>query len=466
MLDLLNARVATEYVGRRVIVAAEVAAASADTVDWLQSVGADDVLVVAGAAGVGDEPQCPVIYVDPSPDLGRSTIMGGLRHFLNQIERPSPAISAAVHRFDPDGSAMVLVPPFATAATAFGRRVWGARLPAWTALEDKTIIDPLWDRAGVVRAPSAVVPVLDAPAIADRLDGGMGTVWTADNRDGWHGGGEYTRWLPNRDHLEPMVRWFAERADTVRVMPFLDGIPCSIHGFVTSNGVAAFRPVEMVILRHADEPSFVYARLATLWDPDPGDREAMRTIARRVGSLLASEVRYRGPFGIDGVMTEEGFRPTELNPRTSAGFATQAQCVAGLKGGALARASIEGHIDVDPQWLEELVVAAADANRVAKLGLPLPDLIDTPLRASVRIEEGRAYSDDENPTAKIEVGSATVGCYAMIDLDVNSHPPGPSAAPFASAVADFVRQTWGLTVPPTVPAGDVRAEYLSGITPG
>ena len=32
-------------------------------------------------------------------------------------------------------------------------------------------------------------------------------------------------------------------------MPFLDGVPCSIHGLVLPDGTAAFRPVEISILR-------------------------------------------------------------------------------------------------------------------------------------------------------------------------------------------------------------------------
>jgi hypothetical protein len=30
---------------------------------------------------------------------------------------------------------------------------------------------------------------------------------------------------------------------------FVEGVPCSIHGFVVDDGVAAFRPVELVTLR-------------------------------------------------------------------------------------------------------------------------------------------------------------------------------------------------------------------------
>ena len=85
----------------------------------------------------------------------------------------------------------------------------------------------------------------------------------------------------------------------------------------------------------------------------PADREAMRGAARRVGAHLQREHGYRGAFGIDGVLTADGFRPTELNTRMSAGatalsevdrrFFTflQAALVAGIDTG-LTAADVEG----------------------------------------------------------------------------------------------------------------------------
>ena len=79
----------------------------------------------------------------------------------------------------------------------------------------------------------------------------------------------------------------------------------------------------------------------------------MRAIARRVGAHLQAAHGYRGAFGIDGVLTADGFRPTELNTRMSAGatavsqvdrrFFTllQANLVAGVDTG-LTAADVEG----------------------------------------------------------------------------------------------------------------------------
>jgi hypothetical protein len=116
--------------------------------------------------------------------------------------------------------------------------------------------------------------------------------------------------------------FFAPRCDRVRVMGFLDGVPCSIHGFVLPDGTAVFRPVELAILRDSARRRFFYGGLSTWWDPSDDDRVEMRAVARKVGDHLAEHHGYRGAFGIDGVLTRAGFRPTELNTRMTAGVST------------------------------------------------------------------------------------------------------------------------------------------------
>ena len=125
-------------------------------------------------------------------------------------------------------------------------------------------------------------------AAAHDLDGGLGTVWSGDAREGFNGGGEYVRWVRDDWQARDASDFFAEHCDRVRVMPFLDGVPCSIHGVVFPDGVAALRPVEMLTLRTTDDNArhrFVYGGMSTHWDPPVADREAMRP-ARRVAARL------------------------------------------------------------------------------------------------------------------------------------------------------------------------------------
>ncbi len=245
-MSQLRDRLAEINRSHRWIVAADVAAAATETVGTLRGDGAGEIFVVSATEGVGELPSAvPVFYTRTSGE----TIMGAMRAYLASIAEPSPRLLAAVDDFDPVGNALAITPPFHTASSAAGRAVYGGRRPEWAKLEDKTVVAPIWDAAGIARAPSAVVSLADAAAAAAALGGPLGTVWVADNTEGWHGGGDYTRWIRNPGDVTAALDWFEDRAVRVRVMPFLDGIPCSIHGYVASDGIAAFRPVEMVVLR-------------------------------------------------------------------------------------------------------------------------------------------------------------------------------------------------------------------------
>ena len=73
----------------------------------------------------------------------------------------------------------------------------------------------------------------------------------------------------------PAGGFFMPRCDRVRVMPFLDGVPCSIHGFVLPDGTAALRPVEIATLRERDRAAgSCTAGCRRCWDPPADDREA------------------------------------------------------------------------------------------------------------------------------------------------------------------------------------------------
>ena len=107
------------------------------------------------------------------------------------------------------------------------------------------------------------------------------------------------------------IELFTHSTRHVRVMPFLEGVPCSIHGFVLTDGVAAFRPVEQLVLRTPGGSRFTYAGVSTWWDPTQADRAEMRTAATGVGEFLGDRYGLRGGFAVDGVLTADGFLPTE-----------------------------------------------------------------------------------------------------------------------------------------------------------
>jgi len=450
-LDRTNHTIAAFHRGKKWILVPDVAAAATGTVEQLREWGSGPIMIVTAAEGVGDLPTADVIrYTRASGD----TMMTGVRAALTAVEQPSDGVLAAVDEFDPDHEAMVLGGGFSRGSVLAGRPVYGTRPAAWGALEDKMIIDQLWDDAGVRRAPVAIVPVADAPTAAADLASDLGTVWVADNSEGWHGGGEYARWIRDPEDVAPALDWFGEHAAEVRVMPFLDGIPCSVHGFATDDGVAVFLPIEMVILRLVDRPEFVYAQAANFWNPPAVIRDEMRAAARRVGMLLKSRYGYLGGFGIDGVCTSDGFLPTELNPRLSVGHHLHARA-ADLPITAMELMQIEGDLGISAADLEDFVLGIAADSRRGGLLLPLGG-DEEPRKVGIRFIDGRAVAVDPDgiKDATMEIGPAVMGSIIIMQFEPERTPIGPTIAPRSVAAIDLAREIWDLDIPAVVPAPD------------
>ena len=323
----LTERLMTSYAGRPVILGPGILAGRTEFVAWVREVGGT-ALALSTALGAGPKPaegDCVVVDVEPPQTSSVTEEMRALDHLARHL--PDHAV-AAVDAFDPVGRGVWVGGPFVTCdEPILGRPVVSGRPAAFVALEDKMLADEIWDEAGVARAPCSVVPT-DRAALAaatSELAGPLGAVWSGDTKEGFNGGGDYVRWVRDADDQSKALAYFLPRCDRVRVMPFLDGVPCSIHGLVLPDGTAAFRPVEISILRDEAARAFRYGGLSTFWDAPPADREEMRDAARRVGKHLQATYGYRGAFGIDGVLTVDGFRPTELNTRMSAGFSQVTQ---------------------------------------------------------------------------------------------------------------------------------------------
>ncbi|MEA3511906.1 MAG: hypothetical protein U9R51_10770 [Actinomycetota bacterium] len=451
-LDRLNASIAEFHRGKKWILLPDVAAAATPVVERLNEWGAAGVMVIAAIEGTGDLPKADRFHYTRTSG---TTIMGGIRAYLKSVELPSALLAGSVEVFDPDHEAMVLGGGFSRLDTLAGRPVYGARPEAWGALEDKTTVDQLWDDAQVRRAPSVVVPVSDAVTAAIAIGSKAGTVWAGDNTEGWHGGGEYVRWIKNAGDAAAALEWFTSHAETVRVMPFLDGIPCSIHGFVTRDGVAVFLPVEMVILRHASKPELIYAQAANFWNPPADVRDEMRTAACRVGELLRERHGYVGGFGIDGVCTRDGFLPTELNPRSSIGHRLQSKA-ADLPLDSMERMMVEGDLDISARDLEEAIVSVASISRSGGMLTPLTSTYKA-AETGIRFQSDRAMAVnvDGETDATMEIGSAAMGSIIILRLDPERTPIGPSVAPRAIMAIDLARELWGVDMPPLVAAPDV-----------
>ena len=241
-------------------------------------------------------------------------------------------------------------------------------------------------------------------------------------------------------------------------MPFLDGIPCSIHGIVFEDAVVALRPCEMLVLRRPGTTQLRYAAAATFWDPRPEDREGLRDVARRVGAHLRQTVDYRGVFTVDGVMTADGFLPTELNPRFGAAIGVMTNSIPGLPMYLLNLAIVAREpLDWRPEDLEALILDAADTHRAGRSGTLVSRPIDTLIRQDLRwTGEGFEEAAGAEPDATLVLGPAAAGGYLNISFLSDRTPAGPSTAPRSAAALAYADATFELGIGPLEVAPDLR----------
>lgn len=456
LTSAVRAAVSERVGGRDVVIVAGVAAAATMATERLRSLGARDILVVALSQGTGALPADARIVL--TPEHAPADVTQEIASWQAFIDTPPPQAVEAVDAFDPTREALALVLVPSTVTTYLGRETYGGRPAAYTALEDKTTNDALWVAAGIEHAPYAVVPARRAAleTAHRRLDHGSGTVWSADASHGWNGGAERVWWVRGEREIPDAAFAVGSVADQVRVMPFLDGVPCSIHGIVTADGVAVIRPVEIVVLRRASG-GFLYAGTSTCWDPPVSHREHMRTVARRVGAHLAAAMDYRGTFGIDGVLTADGFRPTELNPRFSGGLMNMAKPLPDLPFSWLNDLLVSGvDLGVTVADIETELVAAADSARfgAAYTASHVVHPHDN-VRLDLAGDSGRLrIAEEEEPIAgTLELGPSPHG--GLVRFVPAHMPAGLRMADYAVAALRLADELWGTGFGPLTAAPDV-----------
>jgi len=359
--DLFKSLVAS----RKCIVAMGPIGSASALVKLLRDLGSEPPLVLTdGPSHISPdatELNCHSIVVEPSGDS-----LSSLRQYAMGLQSPPPEVLRIIEDYDCDKTALVFVTNLIDIEAVAGRPRYDARKQEWIDLENKTVIDSFWDSTHIERAPSTVISpeISITRKIARDLDQGLGTAWAGDNRGGNHFGACLFRWVRTEDQLREACEFFRRHCDFVRIMPFLEGLPCSIHGMVFQNELAIFRPVEIIVLRLANCPKLSYAGTATFWDPSPFDRRTMRNVARSVGNKLREVLGYRGFFNVDGIMTSGGFIPTELNTRMTGGATLLGASLPDLPLTLVDAAVRRGEaFDFRPSVLERLVLNAADVRR-------------------------------------------------------------------------------------------------------
>ncbi len=433
--DLLRQR----FSGRRVILANGPLATMKEEIARVRELGSERPFILAETRGTGDipTPEEAEAYVVGTP---AGDLMTAVRSYDLGLQNLAPHVRRALDAYDPDSSAIVIRSLFGCLREVAGRKVWGPRRPEWLAVEDKTVIDGLLSRAGVQTTTAQVVVAetgaLEAAHAA--VDIGCGTVWAADNTEGWHGGASYTRIVQTAEHLSSATAFMQERAKKVRVMPFLEGVPCSIHGTVFPQMIATYRPMEMVVLRRPLAGQFFYAGASNHWEPKPEDTEAMREVARKVGRQLQQEVGFRGSFTVDGVMTADGFRPTEVNPRYGAALALLLQSLPELPMYLLDLAVSHGEAwDFRPEELQQLIREAGARRPSPRAGISIPRAREE-TTTHYLARRGRGYdsvSQADDADVIVRWGPGPMGSYMRVAIAEHHLQRGASVAEVAAEIA-------------------------------
>ena len=458
------------FANRRVIVKHEVIAATTEIVRAVRSVGASDVLVVAtsgiGAGEIPTDQEARTLSLD-IPVEGLSTMEAIRAGNAAVAELPTWA-NNEIDRFDPAGTALVIGDFLNESAFLAGRPFLAYRRPEWIALDDKTTIDKLWDAIGLPRAASVVVPA-DADqvgAVFDRLDVGDGVVLALDSIDGWTGGAAGTRWAPTPETIIDALAGWANPGRQVRVMPFLEGVPCSIHGIVLPDYEIALRPVEMIVLRDSNH-QFVYAGCASFYDPPDHIRTEMRALARTVGAALREQVGFRGAFTLDGIISIDGFRPTELNPRNGAGMNAMARALEEPFPLQLLLDAVVAGVEFDwrPPALEAFLLSNFDARRGGGTWRSGETKLES--ASGIRLANDanvlRAAAPDELHDVDVTIGPRGNGWFVRALFQPDRTPVGPSAAPLACAVWHHFNREFDLGLPDVHPARDLSQGSDNGI---
>nr|MBA2774472.1 ATP-grasp domain-containing protein [Nocardioidaceae bacterium] len=262
----------------------------------------------------------------------------------------------------------------------------------------------------------------------------------------------------------------------VRVSAFLEGVPCSIHGLCLPDGVVVLRPVELATLRDLDRGRFVYAGMGTTWDPAPADAEQMRGLARALGEHLTRRHGYRGGFGIDGVMTADGFLVTEINPRFSGGLTRLARVAPAAHLELVQVNALLGRdVGRSAAGIEERAQAMLDDNRfIDAAGLSGRRLLDDHVEIAVTAGDARLEAADlSDPDVAgtdpadlgadvlsvigaVAAGPSPLGSFVRLTVNDDVLRVGDRVAPYSALLLDFADRTWGTGFGRVLMAPEVR----------
>jgi hypothetical protein len=448
-----------------VIVGFELLAGMHRIVGKLQRWGAQRPLLLPEGRGTGPVPTEADGDIVPLPAQTFASVTEQVRGRMDPEALLTAEAREAVDTYDPDGTAWWWVSPVGPNSPVMGRRVLGGRPPDQIALEDKALVDGILADIPAPRSPSVLARATyeDLMRATDQvLDGGRveSVVWAGDASRGVNGGGDYVRWVRTPEQMSVFAEFFAARCDRVRITPFLEGVPCSIHGIVLTDGVAVFRPVEIVSLREMEAGLFVYAGLGTTWEPPPADTDQMRALARSIGEHLRDRHGYVGAYGIDGVLTSSGFRVTELNTRLSGGMTRLGRAAPDIQLELVQMNALLGRdIGMPSGEYEEFAWRRLDEARFVDV-LSIVSTLETSDNVEIPVTAGANRLEAAEPqdpiVGTVLRGPSPMGTFLRLAIADGVLGMGDRAAPLAVLLREFANAEWDAGLPATLLPSDVR----------
>ncbi len=459
LASAIRTRAREVFEGRSWIAISDVVQGATASAAELLRAGASDVVAAGVYDGVGAiDTEFEVIRFGQSPN---GSFIEAIREASDAMRRPPTAVLAAVDAWDPDHRARAVVDFLMTEGTVCGRSTFGARSAEWADLEDKIAFIDLIERAGVFAHPNRIVELSNRDAVRAahaELAGRRGSVWAVDNIEGWHGGAHGTRWVTD-ETVDATLTDIAPPHRQARIMPFVEGVPCSVHGMVIDGTTLVFRPMELFIYLDPVEQRIVYAKAGSRWDPATDQREAMRGAARKIGAELHRRVAYRGVFTLDGILAADGFVPTEVNTRFGGALPVTVPIDDGdpINLFLLNLLVVEGLLDdIDADLLETAITDALDRKRYAT------GMFETD-RAPTSEQTMRIGADADGAMCVLEaepgqprLADVTWGRRGdgglMFISTTRGIETGPPSAPALLELARFADATWNVGLPDLVPA--------------
>ena len=366
-----------------------------------------------------------------------------LRAYHDALECLGEEQQSMIDAFDPERKAIVIGAFWFGLASVAGRRVFGYRHPRWILYEDKCAVSFIWNKAGILQAKSTVVSV-------SSLHAGLPEGWTypvvlsGDSLNGITGGGSHVRCVLSEKQLEAILSFFESDCESVRLMEYIEGISCSMHGFVLEDAVCTSIPIEMVVLPRADG-QFVYMGAATHWEPSLSERMYLEETVRKVGVALREEADFRGTFTIDGILKDGLFYPTEINTRAGAGIFALYHVHHSMyylldlmiKDGQL--------LNVDASELEEWMHKTAEQNRSTRAwgGAHIDGLCPNETHF-LRFSQGAWIQEKEasSSTTTLNISEGRDGAFLMLSIAKEALSIGEPLFPYVKAAMQYCDERW------------------------